>query len=735
MSLPELPELFCITNRLDQIATRLRPWDHVPAKGSVPESAFLSKIAFDAYAKSGDTKHVFYYAVEPLNPSMRPGKQNPPVSLHGLIADYDVKGGKHITEAEVQSVTKSLPEHLLPTFAHATFSGGARLVWLFDRPVACELEVVRTAFLDMASKRLTLQNLLPGWDKPAFHAYQTTYDVGTRDWSRIGAPLPASLLEQWLIEASLLLKPGSIKTDGVEIPIDEVSKKVFEVFPNRWVGEFDIGRRGVVFFDPVSVNPTAAIVTATGVLCFGQAKCHYSWADIFGKAWVEGFVQDKLGDVTKDIWSDGKNYWYADLRGVMLPHNRETAVLHLRAMGLSAEKASGLSEVEKALQHINQAKWVDTVAPLVFDTRSVVDVQGKRTLNTSRIKVMQPSDDDGVWGPEGNFPWLSKLLDSAFEPTVGDNPTDQLDHFLAWFAHFYKGALSGTQSKGHALFLCGPAETAKSFLSNIIVGSAVGGGFPASDFIQGRTEFNKGLSESGLWLMDDSSPAEGNDADARKFASRLKSLVVNGTFVVRALYRDGVDVSMAGRRIILTVNNDPHSMRMLPTLDGSIADKVMMLLAKRPEVDFSRDYSKNEAKVLSELPCFLRWLLDHETPKRVVEHRGRLFCKPYIHESLRLGSSVANGVTDLLQVIDVYFRSITDPLSSSGSEALIGTAADLLGKLNQCDATRALANKETVRSVGRKLGLLASTHSDRVSKELGHNAQGATSTWSVLPPA
>jgi len=191
---------------------------------------------------------------------------------------------------------------------------------------------------------------------------------------------------------------------------------------------------------------------------------------------------------------------------------------------------------------------------------------------------------------------------------------------------------------------------------------------------------------------------------------------------------------MAGRRIMLTVNNDPHSMRMLPTLDGSIADKVMMLLAKRPEVEFSRDYSKNEAKVLSELPCLLRWLLDWEVPKHVVEPRGRLFCKAYIHDSLRLGSSVANGVTDLLQVMDVYFRSITDPLSSLGSESLSGTAADLLGRLNQCDATRALANKETVRSVGRKLGLLASTHSDRVSKELGHTAQGATSTWKILPP-
>lgn len=731
----ELPELFCITNRLDQIATTLRPWEHVPSRDSFPAEALVSKLTFDEYVKRADTKHIFYYAVEPMNPSMRPSKGNSPVAVRGMIADYDVAGGKRITAEEVADIAKALPAHLLPTFAHQTFSGGVRLVWLFERAVACELDVVRSEFHKLVAKKLTLQKLLPGWDTSAFGAYQTTYDVGTTAWMRMGPVVSSSLLEQWLIEAGANIKPGSIRTGGVEIPMEVVAAKVQEMFPNRWTGEFDAGRRGVVFFDPTSVNPTSAIVTPTGMLCFGQAKCHYSWADIFGAKWVESFVQDKLGDVTKDIWADGKNYWYADLRGVMLPHPREALVLHLRAAGLSNERAAGLSEVEKAIQHIHQAKWIDGVAPMVFDTRAIVESLGKRTLNTSRIRVLTPAEDPAEWGADGPFPWLSTLFETCFEALPEDeNSNTQLDHFLAWFRHFYHGALTSTPNRGHALFLCGPAETAKSFISNVVISAAAGGGFPASQFIQGLTEFNKGPSESGLWLMDDSSPAEGGDDMARKFAGRLKSLVVNGSFESRALYRDGVELGMAGRRIVLTLNNDPHSMRMLPPLDGSIEDKVMMLLVQKSEAEFSQNYAENEAIVRKELPSFLRWLLDWAPPESVLEPRGRLHCKAFIHPALRLGSSTANGITDLLQVADVYFRANTDPLVTTGLEPLTGTSAELLGKLSQCDLTRSLVSKETVRSIGRKLSLMTSTHSDRVKKAAACNSHGGFVVWSISPP-
>lgn len=686
-----------------------------------------SKVTFDAWAKLKDTQHCFYYGYECMNPAHRPGRDNKPFTMVALIADYDTVGGKTISDEEVESVKLALPEHLWPTFAHRTFRGGARLIWVFEQAVPAGLEQFRELFVEYAAYRvLKLDKLLPGLDTTALYSATLTYDVGSQ-WRRMGDPLPASITEQWCYESADRLRLKKSDLEGVEIPIEQVEAEVDRRFPGRWNGPFEVGRRGPVFFREDSTNPTASLVTEKGMICFSTEKLFHSWSDIFGTAFVESFVQDKVGRAVTETFFDGRQYWYCDARGRFVSNTKEVLVLSLRNHGLDADRPrkGGLSEVDAALHFIHQHKRVDKIAPLVFVPRRVFDDGVSRTLNISHLKVIDPADGVHEWGPAGPFPWLSQCFDEMFDD-------EQRPYFLAWWRWYYMGAFRGQPNKGHALFLSGPVESAKTFLSNVIIGTAMGGHYPATKFLLGETQFNKGPAESSLWTVDDSAPAT-QDVSMAKFAERVKQLVVNGSFEVRAMYRDGVDIFWSGRRLMITLNEDPVSLRMLPPLDTSIDDKVMFLKVRRPSVQFSQNPDDNEQMVRRELPFFLRWLLDWQPPEEVMDPRSRLAVRGKIHDDLRAGSLVANGVTDFLQVIDVWFqRRKTEDDTADGTWT--GTAADLLSSMTADHAVKELLRSETVRTVGRKLGMLVSVHNHRVAKCAGYTSAGGSSRWTLTAP-
>ena len=67
-------------------------------KSSIP--GFSSKEGFREWCKDPATKHVFFSAVEGVNPHERVRSANPPFKMHGFVVDYD---GEEL-------VNKPLPE-------------------------------------------------------------------------------------------------------------------------------------------------------------------------------------------------------------------------------------------------------------------------------------------------------------------------------------------------------------------------------------------------------------------------------------------------------------------------------------------------------------------------------------------------------------------------------------------------------------------------------------------------
>ncbi len=149
--------LFSLPNLSATQVAPIEPWtaelNHAPPAG-------LSKGDLSKWMSNPNTNGIFLSAFEGMNPHIRVGKANNPFRLHGLIADYDA------TMSE-QELKKGLQDHakagMRPAYAHRTYSGHGRVIWLFESPLLLPEKLVEP-FLRIIKKETGAPKLLPGLD-------------------------------------------------------------------------------------------------------------------------------------------------------------------------------------------------------------------------------------------------------------------------------------------------------------------------------------------------------------------------------------------------------------------------------------------------------------------------------------------------------------------------------------------------------------------------------------------
>lgn len=111
----------------------------------------------------------------------------------------------------------------------------------------------------------------------------------------------------------------------------------------------------------------------------------------------------------------------------------------------------------------------------------------------------------------------------------------------------------------------------------------------------------------------------------QELALRLKAMAAKPTVRYEPKFVNSIELPFKGR-VIVCCNVDPESLRILPTMDGTIKDKIMLF---RINPDFHPTFlgknSENESRVLRELPFFLRWILDYPVDERVIDNRNTRF--------------------------------------------------------------------------------------------------------------
>jgi hypothetical protein len=685
--------LYAINNLTSFKAAVQNPWEFTP---NVPEEAKASKALFTEWCQKPTTQNCHFSAAEGLDPLRRVNADNPAVTLHGLIADYDAE----VTPEMITNLRDKCPTEFVPNWASRTFSGGGRLVWLFEEPLTLGDNKLTKTFLKIVLKKLKLVKLLPGLDIEAFYDVSKYYERG-REWVNLGNDtIPTGFTHQWMYEAGNKMRWTN--EEGLVIPLPIIHKEIEARFPGRWKGPFEEGVRCSRFWDTdwtPAFNKTAAVLRPTGFQCFSGATGFMTWKMLFGSAFVEKYEAETTGSIISALFFDGRNYWKQE------PDGRRWTVLSkedLRLMlkvkyNLSsfAGKNENASEVDKVTYAIQEQKAVTAAMPFVHFPQGVIRFQGHPYLNISSVECLEPARDKVAWGV--NFPWLAEFIDNLFDPA------EQKDYFLSWWKHFYQNAYHRTPQSGQAIFIAGDPGVGKTLLSTMILSRSVGGHIDASSYLLGEEKFTSHVVASPVMSVDDTVPASDSKRHTR-YSAMIKKIAANRYHTYEEKFQKAGQVTWLGR-VVVTCNLDPESVRLLPNVELSLLDKISLFrcAARKQEKKFPSS-AELETVISQELPYLLRWLLDWEIPEHCIGS-SRFGVKSY-HESQLFNAALQTSASySFLELLSDFLSAYAGG-REEGKEYWEGTSTQLLADMTVDERIGGIASKYNPNQIASLLGQL-----------------------------
>lgn len=684
-------QLFCLENLSAQLVSPKLADDILNLDNPRPEK--LTKEAFREWCVSSATKGLFYSVWSGAFPHSRVNQSNPATLIHGIVGDYD--------SSAAESKIAELPNvvGILPNFISSTFSEGkVRLVWAFEEPVLVGDSALTELFLKEMDEKIRFTKALPGFDKTSVDPKQY-FEQGTNWRSVTGvAPVATATLNVAMIHAAGKLK-GS--RDIGAIPMDKVAAEVERQFPGRWKKAFEIGQRGPLFWIPDGIDREGCVVTEHGMVSYSdRAESNFlPWSKVLGGAFVKEFETEIIGATAGKYYYDGRQY-YRKVNDNWVAVPKDDARLQLRVMGIAEVKRKGqsASDQDLVLNHIQTHRRIYAAVPIPFNDSEIVPYNGNKLLNTSNHRIVQPAPE-GEGKPE-KFPWIWNWINNAFDEGPLEGSLKSKDYFCGWLWRFYSSALRGDVQAGQILVMVGPTSVGKSFINQHLIGGMVGGSVEAQDILLKGSTFNKSAGEVGHWRLDDPCN-EGSFADKRRFTHNLKQHAANPTLTYQPKYVDAMEVPFMGRICVTLNDNDPEALAILPAMDASFQDKIILLKLRGDfSPDFLGDNSKNEARMALELPFFLRWLLDwgENLPEGLQDKRKprfgiKAFHHPDLVEKSRL-ETPEYAIQELLEIWCVACSKNKDAPTELTASAILQELRSLMP-----DSTRELK----IQTFGRNL--------------------------------
>ena len=700
------------------------PWDFKPAS-PIPDEVRKNKKARDQWINLPTTVHHVYTPFEGVNSNIRisklrtDGGGNPPHSAKYFAADYDSAQ----PEETVLRLANELPYP--PNWIEKTLSGNWRYVWILEEALIFPSYNFAKHFLQIFPEvAFDISRGMVGFDKPAWEAPERCY-TNSGDWRKVhDAPLPKDLTNGWLVKASEKFK-FTTSDFGPAVPIEEVRPELEKKYPKfaEWPGEFVVGSQGPSFWLDESLSPKSAVVRETGIQTFSAhaPKAFYSWADLVGIAFVKKYEAESTARAVENIFHDGRAYWRKLPNDYWKAFEKADISMHLKvSRGVTPKPdKSGVSPVESALEHIQNMQHIEGAAPFLFRPAGLINRGGLRYLNTSNVKVLTPAEGVAVWGPDGQFPWLSQLtfiIPDAYARSI----------WLAWLAWAYKHAYKMEPTSGQVLFLCGPAGTGKTLLNRGVMAGLFGGLFAeAGAFLTQTDGFNSELFNVPWWCQDDGSIHSGYTSKVR-FTEMIKRVAANSAFRCNEKFKKAVTNEWLGR-LVITCNADEESIRQIPETNLSNADKLILIRTseKAPHVYPSR--AEVDRILARELPWFARWLLDWKIPAELMgESRFGVkhYADPTLVETSRHSSPNA-GFSEILEDWRRQYFTMREPKADFWE----GTAYQLQKEI-LLDPTATHAMRDfTVDSIGRHLVVMKNK-----GERLEVSSNGENRVWKLFRP-
>ncbi len=213
-----------------------------------------------------------------------------------------------------------------------------------------------------------------------------------------------------------------------------------------------------------------------------------------------------------------------------------------------------------------------------------------------------------------------------------DHNDDQYWRLIYWLALRRQAVLTGTWRASQALALVGPAACGKSFVQAQVITKLLGGRIAKPyRYMSGATEFNGDLFAAEHLCISDEAP--GRDIHSRRsLGSHIKSMLFDIDQSCHPKNRQAITLRPIWAMSI-SLNDEPENLQVLPPLDPSLMDKLIILRCVRhalpwpgPEIQVLREI------IDTELPALAHYLDGLTVPEHLVDPRCGL--KAYQHPAI-----------------------------------------------------------------------------------------------------
>ena len=235
----------------------------------------------------------------------------------------------------------------------------------------------------------------------------------------------------------------------------------------------------------------------------------------------------------------------------------------------------------------------------------------RRILVTESPRIVEPRR--GEWS----------LLNAVIRGLLHDPLVDQRPYLYGWLKIGYVTLRAAERRPGQALVLAGVHDCGKSLIQNLITVILGGRSARPYQFMSGLTAFNSDLFEAEHLMIEDEQAS--TDIRARRnFGAQLKNITVVDWQRCHAKNRVAISL-MPFWRLSISVNDEPENLMVLPPIDDSIEDKLIILRASKFQMPM-RTATLEQRKVfwqrlIDELPAFLDFLLQWEIPSELISER------------------------------------------------------------------------------------------------------------------
>lgn len=678
------------------------PWEFKPTPEALQTMTEMSKNSRREYlSKPG--RWLIYSAVGGMAEAARISKENPPAVVRGLVIDYDASTPDGVVDDLIEQKIKQV--EFFPNWIERSLSGNLRLVWVFERELLVPDENFATKFLEAFAEKVRGVGLLAGYDKQSLEPAQVwTNGVSWRQFSK--TPVPWEIVFGVACDVSSRIDRGS-----VEIPYAVLQEELEKRWPGRWQGPFDLDCTGVRFWDKNADNPQGCRVKPDGMQCFTGHTGFMSWAQIFGPPWVNSQKALNLGMAAGETYWDEKTFFQRNgPEWVRLSTEDLQRDLRVKEISNKPRKGQISSDIDRVIRHIQRNNKIEGAAPVVNRKPGVIVLDGRRILNTSTIKAMAPSDRTGI--EPGEIPIVWDILSGMY----GEASTGPLAHWLAWMKRFYVGVLEYRPLMGQAIFICGPKNCGKTLLSWRVIKPLVGDrAANPYEYFTGQTTFNAELFESPLLSINDEE-GFGNMQTRFKFQARLKSFTVNPAHMYHRKFSTPFSVEWSGR-LVVTLNDDPESVGVLPEVNSNTRDKLMFFQAQdRPQG--WEDSMTLEPKIAAELPLFARFLLEYKVPP-AIHVGGRMGVQSYFEPKIERMSAQQNVHYTMLETLNCWID--LDPYWAPEVAEWVGDPTRFYAELTKLETMQQVARDLNPQRCATQLDTLARIKDSGVTRILDAN--------------